>query len=189
MILLRKITWEEILPIWEEHLWPDRTDAIESNSAMNFIDERQLSKDTEHPLWEDVQTYDLENMKTTPTFWGAFHNDKLVGVNSGHMCIDKLYRSRGLVVLPEYRNLQIAQKLLMKTISQAKHEGAIACWSYPKQSVQKVYSRQGFHCSGSEFFFNYVESLTSMGEIILNIKAVRVFDVKEFNSYCNSKNR
>ena len=32
----------------------------------------------------------------------------------------------------------IAQKLLMKTISQASHEKAIACWSYPKQSVEQV---------------------------------------------------
>ena len=175
--------------MWVEHLWPNRTDAIESNSAMNLLDERQLSKDTEHPLWENVQTYDLENMKTTPTFWGAFHNDKLVGVNSGHMCIDKLYRSRGLFVLSEYRNLQIAQKLLMKTISQAKHEGAIACWSFPKQSVEKVYLRQDLISAGPEFFFNYVESLSSKGEIIVNIKAVRVFDVKAFDSYCNSKNR
>ena len=74
-----------------------------------------LSKSWGNPV------YDLKNMEFTPTFWGAFHNDKLVGVNSGHMTLGRLYRSRGLVVLPEYRKKQIAQKLLMKTIAQATH--------------------------------------------------------------------
>ena len=152
MIALKKITWEEILPMWQEHL---SNMSLEANSAMNLLNDRKLSEDTENPIWIDVHSYDLQNMETTPTFWGAFHNDKLVGVNSGHMCLNKLYRSRGLFVLPEYRNLMIAQKLLMKTISQASHEKAVACWSYPKQSVEKVYRHQGFTTSDKEFFFNY----------------------------------
>ena len=186
MIALKKITWEEILPMWQEHL---SNMSLETNSAMSLLNDRKLSEDTENPIWIDVHSYDLQNMETTPTFWGAFHNDKLVGVNSGHMCLNKLYRSRGLFVLPEYRNLMIAQKLLMKTISQASHEKAIACWSYPKQSVEQVYRHQGFTTSGKEFFFNYDEGVSSKGETTLNIKAVRVLKEKEFDAYCVKENR
>ena len=89
MIALKKITWEEILPMWQEHL---SNMSLEANSAMNLLNDRKLSEDTENPIWIDVHSYDLQNMETTPTFWGAFHNDKLVGVNSGHMCLNKLYR-------------------------------------------------------------------------------------------------
>ena len=77
MITLRKITWAEILPVWEEHL---SNMTLETNSAMNLFNDRKLSEDTENPIWIDVHSYDLQNMETTPTFWGAFHNDKLVGV-------------------------------------------------------------------------------------------------------------
>ena len=179
MITLRKITWAEILPVWEKHL---SNMTLETNSAMNLLNDRKLTEDTDNPIWIDVHSYDLKNMETTPTFWGAFNNDNLVGVNSGHMCLNKLYRSRGLFVLPEYRNLMIAQKLLMKTVSQASHEKALACWSYPKQSVEKVYRHQGFITRGKMFGFNYDEGVSSKGETTLNIKAVRILEEKEFDS-------
>lgn len=171
MITIKKITWDQILPIWKKYL-PSMS--LEPTSAMCLFlsTGTPLSKSWGNPV------YDLKNMEFTPTFWGAFHNDKLVGVNSGHMTLGRLYRSRGLVVLPEYRKKQIAQKLLMKTIAQAIHEKAIVCWSYPKMSAEKVYHTQNFISSGVEFTFKYEDD---------NIRAVRVFDEQGLSNFLNLK--
>lgn len=171
MITIKKITWDQILPIWKKYL-PSMS--LEPTSAMCLFlsTGTPLSKSWGNPV------YDLKNMEFTPTFWGAFHNDKLVGVNSGHMTLGRLYRSRGLVVLPEYRKKQIAQKLLMKTIAQAIHEKAIVCWSYPKMSAEKVYHTQNFISSGVEFTFKYEDD---------NIRAVRVFDEQGLSNFLTPK--
>ena len=171
MITIKKITWDQILPIWKKYL-PSMS--LEPTSAMCLFlsTGTPLSKSWGNPV------YDLKNMEFTPTFWGAFHNDKLVGVNSGHMTLGRLYRSRGLVVLPEYRKKHIAQKLLMKTIAQAIHEKAIVCWSYPKMSAEKVYHTQNFISSGVEFTFKYEDD---------NIRAVRVFDEQGLSNFLNQK--
>ena len=171
MITIKKITWDQILPIWKKYL-PSMS--LEPTSAMCLFlsTGTPLSKSWGNPV------YDLKNMEFTPTFWGAFHNDKLVGVNSGHMTLGRLYRSRGLVVLPEYRKKHIAQKLLMKTIAQAIHEKAIVCWSYPKMSAEKVYHTQNFISSGVEFTFKYEDD---------NIRAVRVFDEQGLSNFLTPK--
>jgi|TARA_R110000772_G_scaffold124709_1_gene231336 GNAT superfamily N-acetyltransferase len=171
MITVKKITWDQVLPVWEEHL-PNMS--LETNSAMClFLNYgTALSKSWEEPV------YDLQNMEFTPTFWGAFYNDKLVGVNSGHMCIDKLYRSRGLFVFPEYRGFGIGQKLLMKTIAQAIHEKAIVCWSYPKNTAERSYHMQNFLSQGHSFNFQYEGD---------NIRAVRVLNQKKLETYLNLK--
>ena len=171
MITVKKITWDQVLPVWEEHL-PNMS--LETNSAMClFLNYgTALSKSWEEPV------YDLQNMEFTPTFWGAFYNDKLVGINSGHMCIDKLYRSRGLFVFPEYRGFGIGQKLLMKTIAQAIHEKAIVCWSYPKNTAERSYHMQNFLSQGHSFNFQYEGD---------NIRAVRVLNQKKLETYLNLK--
>ena len=171
MITFKKITWDQILHVWKEHL-PNMS--LETNSAMClFLNYgTALSKSWEEPV------YDLQNMEFTPTFWGAFYNDKLVGVNSGHMCIDKLYRSRGLFVFPEYRGFGIGQKLLMKTIAQAIHEKAIVCWSYPKNTAERSYHMQNFLSQGHSFNFQYEGD---------NIRAVRVLNQKKLETYLNLK--
>ena len=164
MICYKRITWEEILPIWKEHL---TTMSTEPTSAMCFF------------LGYDNQpAYDLKNMQFTPTFWGAFHNDKLVGVNSGHMCVDRLYRSRGLVVFPEYRGLGLGQKLLMKTIAQAKQEKAIVCWSYPKLEIISTYT--SVHFSRKNPYFNFLDMETID---TLNTRAAYIIDEKGIDAY------
>ena len=158
MIIYKKITWEEILPIWKEHL-PNMS--LEQTSAMCLLLEHHSNK----------PRYDLKNMEFTPTFWGAFDKDKLIGVNSGHMTLDRLYRSRGLFVFPEYRGQRTAQKLLLKTISQAYFEKAIACWSYPKRESWAPYNSTGFTHRGDTYYFRWETSLA--GE---NARCIRVFD-------------
>lgn len=130
---VQPITFNEILPIWRDYLWPNRTSPIETNSAMNFMGD-----------------HDMFNMSTPPTFFAYMIDGHIAGVNSGHMCINKEYRSRGLYVFEEYRGKGIGTLLLKATINRARIENAVMCWSYPKYSSWKTYERAGFELA-SEF--------------------------------------
>ena len=124
---IEKISFDEILIIWKNHLWPNRVSEITANSAMCFL-----------------EGYDLFNMQTTPTFLAYMIDNKIAGVNSGHMCNDSQYRSRGLYVFEEYRGNGLGTILLKATIEQAIKENASMCWSYPKDTSWKTYSRAGY---------------------------------------------
>jgi len=121
------IPFEEIYSIWYTRLWPNRQSAIETHSAMNFLG-----------------GYDIKNMISTPTFFAYKLDNKIVGVNSGHLCHDNSYRSRGLFVFTEYRKQGIGKILLRATIDKGKDECADYVWSYPKQSSWKTYESAGF---------------------------------------------
>lgn len=86
----------------------------------------------------------MYNMYTDPSFFAYFVNDKIVGVNSGHMCKNNQYRSRGLFVMENFRGQGIGAKLLVATIDQGKIEGADLCWSYPRKTSWKTYESAGF---------------------------------------------
>jgi GNAT superfamily N-acetyltransferase len=124
---VKEITFEIINSIWTEKLWPTRVSKIETHSAMCFLGK-----------------YDLKNMSYPATYFGYFIDDQLAGVNSGHLCYDNSYRSRGLYVSESYRNLGIGSKLLSAIIEQGSKEKANFVWSYPKQSAWKCYQKVGF---------------------------------------------
>lgn len=125
--MIKSLPWEEILPIWQHKLWPDRKSAIESNSAMKLSG-----------------GYDIENMKTVPTFVGYFIDDNLVGVFSGHKCSENDYRVRGFWVEPKYRKQGIGTELLQSLINQGKKEGCSIVWGYPKSTSWNIFKRLGF---------------------------------------------
>lgn len=125
--MIKIVSFEQAKEVWSRYLWPSRVSPIESNSAMNFLN-----------------GYDMRSMYTTPTFFAYVQDDKIIGVNSGHMCGDNSYRSRGLYVSTEYRNQGIGVKLLLETISQAKKESANFIWSYPRQTSWNTYQKAGF---------------------------------------------
>jgi GNAT superfamily N-acetyltransferase len=121
------ISYDEIFPIWRNNLWPSRESKIEPNSAMCFL-----------------EGYDMYNMSTTPTFFAYTINGEIAGVNSGHMCKDNHYRSRGLFVFEKFRGLGIGTKLLISTLIQGKKEGATMCWSFPRDTSWMTYNSAGF---------------------------------------------
>lgn len=125
--MIVEIDFDVILPIWQNFLWKDRVSAIESNSAMNYLG-----------------GYDLKNLNTNPTFFAYTINNKIIGVNSGHLCCDGSYRSRGLYVHKEHRGYGIGIQLLLSSINQAKKEHAKFIWSYPKYTAYKTYLSAGF---------------------------------------------
>jgi GNAT superfamily N-acetyltransferase len=125
--MITTITFEEVLPIWRDHLWPERDSSIDSNSAMCYLG-----------------GYDLVNMQAHPTFFAYVIDGEMAGVNSGHLCKDNHYRSRGLYVFDKFRGKGIGTLLLTATIEQAKKENAVLCWSYPRKSSWKSYLSAGF---------------------------------------------
>lgn len=125
--MIKIVSFNDVLPIWKNHLWPDRKSEITSNSAMCFLG-----------------GYDLVNMNTSPTFFAYMIDGEIAGVNSGHMCKDNEYRSRGLFVFEKFRGRGIGTELLKATIEKAREEGAALCWSYPKDTSRKTYESAGF---------------------------------------------
>lgn len=125
--MIVKITWPEIYPVWCKKLWPQRKEeSIEPFSAMLL-----------GGGYGNNQSY-------TPTFWGYIFNNAIVGVNSGHACVDGSYRSRGLWVDPEHRYRGIGRALLEKTVAEAKLTEAKFCWSLPRKTSWHVYQSAGF---------------------------------------------
>ena len=128
--MIIQTNFETILTIWQNRLWPNRTSKIETNSAM-LLD----------------RTYNMDNFKYATTYHAFLIKDKIVGCNSGHMCADNSYRSRGLYVFEEYRGQGIGVELLLATIEQAREENADIVWSYPRDSSWNTYKKAGFELS------------------------------------------
>ena len=130
---LEKISFYQIFPIWNNYLWPNRVSEITPTSAMCYLG-----------------GYDLVNMDSMPTFFAYVIDGEIAGVNSGHMCNNNEYRSRGLYVFEKFRGKGIGTALLKATIEQAVKEDAALCWSYPKDSSWNTYAKAGFMLA-SEF--------------------------------------
>ena len=125
--MILKTTFEVVLDIWQNHLWPERTSKIEPHSAMLIAGD-----------------YELKNYEYTPSFFIYRIDDKIVGCNSGHKCCDGSYRSRGLYVFPEYRKKGYGKELLLETIEQGRKEEATFVWSYPRYESWPTYQASGF---------------------------------------------
>jgi len=133
--MIKFISFSLIFPIWKNQLWPDRIESsITQTSAMMFL-----------------SGHDSKNFYNSPVFFGFYIHDNLVGVNSGHMCVDSSFRSRGLFVYPNYRGRGIGQELLYETISYAKKRKAKFIWSLPKKTSWHTYHKVGFKIA-SEWF-------------------------------------
>lgn len=139
MISFGSISFEAIEQVWREKLWPERTSAIESHSAMTW------------PYDANPHEYDMAIFNYPATFSAAYDDSKIIGVNSGHKTNDKLYRSRGLWVDPSYRKQGIAQLLFGSTEMQAKLEGCSAVWSIPRKTALSAYKHFGFEAVGGFF--------------------------------------
>jgi GNAT superfamily N-acetyltransferase len=136
----RKISFDQILPIWQKELWPNRQSAIETHSAMTW------------PYSWPEKEIDMEIFNYDATFFGVFSKQKLIGVNSGHKSSEVEYRSRGIWVDPAFRKTGVAQLLFNMTAEQALNEECEMIWSIPRKTALKAYTKFGFMTVGD--FFN-----------------------------------
>jgi GNAT superfamily N-acetyltransferase len=136
LFAVQQITFEQILPIWQNKLWLNRVSKIETHSAMTW------------PFSHPDQPYDMTVFTYPVYFFGIYDQDKLIAVNSGHLTTDQEFRSRGLWVDPDYRGQKLAQQILLATIDQARESGAKMIWSIPRLTALPAYEKVGFKTVG-----------------------------------------
>jgi GNAT superfamily N-acetyltransferase len=125
---LRSAEFQEVLPIWQDHLWPGRKSPIRAVSPID------------HSL-----RFQSEINSAKPTFWKICgKHDEITGVISGYKTATGHYRSRGLFVKREFRGMGFSNQLLSAVIEQGKTEGCNFVWSLPRQSAWHAYERFGF---------------------------------------------
>lgn len=127
---IEDISYEQILPIWREHLWPERRSDIEPVSCMVF-----------------GGGIDPDYLKAEPTFWAYYANDQIVAVNSGHPT-DNGYRSRGLWVHPDYRRQGIGSHMVALTMLRAILTNKDYVWSFPRLEALSAYKATGMRPVG-----------------------------------------
>jgi GNAT superfamily N-acetyltransferase len=145
---IERLTFEQIFDVWNDKLWPNRQSPIETHSAMTW------------PFEGSPQPIDMNIFTYTPTFWGMFIDNKLVGVNSGHKTSDTQYRSRGIWVDPEYRGNGLAQYLFTITEHRAILEKCNMIWSIPRKTALSSYTNYGFDTVG-----DFIKTETSEANI------------------------
>lgn len=124
---VKQIKYPEILYVWRNKLWVNRKSEIRPTNGMKFLG-----------------GYEKELEQYSPTFFGVFLGNELIGVNSGHATSYDEYRSRGIYVSSRYRRTGVAQLLFRATEEQAKKENKHILWSMPRKKAIGAYLRFGF---------------------------------------------
>lgn len=134
--MIKQITFDEIYPVWDNDLWPERVSAIEPLNCMMFMGG-----------WDSSV---IEKYK--PVFFAYIENGNIFGVNSGFQTSEHAFRSRGIWVYPEHRGKGIAKKLLDAVINYAKEETTTnIVWSIPRKTAFIAYNVSGFSQIGPWF--------------------------------------
>jgi len=139
-IMITLINFDVIRPVWQVYLWPNRVSAIESHSAMIY-----KSND-----------YSMTNFQLPVEFFAIIIDDKIIGVNSCHMCSDGLARSRGLWVHSNFRGKGYGKMLLEETINFGVKQKAKGIWSFPRKTSWETYKSIGFNLTSE-----WIETETS----------------------------
>lgn len=135
MYQVKEIDYETIYIVWRDKLWPGRVSPIRAMSSMQYLG------------GYNVAVYDLY----TPTFWGLYCNDGLIGVNSGYRSTDDAYCSRGLWIDENHRGKGLSKLLFVELEKQALSEGCQALWSIPRVTSFPAYKSFGFEASSDWF--------------------------------------
>ncbi len=145
------LTFEQIKEIWEKELWPNRESPIETHSAMTW------------PYDGNPLEFDMDIFKYDPSFFGVFHNGRIIGVNSGHRTKDNIYRSRGIWVDPESRKKGISQLLFDGTEKQAIKDAIWTCLLSTTKAAEEE-EKRGWEMTDTEYRIDDVFEVTEMGD-------------------------
>ncbi len=121
-------SFENVLKIWSQHLWPKRLSVIESISYINIdgcIDDS------------------IKNYINSAKFFCIIYNNKTIGVLSHHQTAENTVRLRGLWVSPEFRGKGVGSELIMKSILSAS-KNATEIWLMSRIVNTVYYKKFGF---------------------------------------------
>lgn len=130
-LMLMASSFERVLPIWRDHLWPGRLSKIEATSC--------LSPDG---------SIDLSFKQSPVDFWELNTEANIVATLSGFSTGVSDYRIRGLWVHPKYRGRGLSQSLLVAARLRAIELGKSSMWSLPRESALGAYRKFGFLQAG-----------------------------------------
>jgi len=133
---VEQVTWEEIFPIWQNELWPERP-WIRSFTTMINNEDHDMSIKRKAEGNFGFYNGVFFGVKTTDT-------GKVVACNSGHQCSKTLFRSRGLYVYPEFTGRGMAHSLLAYTAKFAQDNGFEKIWSLPTEKALPIYNQVGY---------------------------------------------
>lgn len=128
-MIVREISFEQILPSWSQYLWPNRSSAIEPVSAIGLNGE-----------------YDMTLMWSQPYFWGVFLSEATApaGVISGYQTSPRYFRSRGIWVQTEHRKNGIGSELLRVIEHKALTLNCDYVWTMPRVTSWPFYEKNHF---------------------------------------------
>ncbi|MBC7466591.1 MAG: GNAT family N-acetyltransferase [Bdellovibrio sp.] len=113
-LVIKQITFDQILPIWAQYLWPERRSIIEPVSAIDIDSNIDMG---------------IFNFADNAHYFAAFNNDQIIGVISGHLTKPNQCRLRGLFVMPEYRGQSVSRRLIETELNHATELGCTQIWA------------------------------------------------------------
>ena len=122
---LEILTWEQVKPIWDTHLWPGRDS--EPVTSMRY-----------------KGGYDMSFKDQTPNFIGIVDLGEVIAVNSYVLTSGTMFRSRGLWVHPRFRGCGYAKELLNYMINDVRYTDASMIWTMPRRGALEAYESVGF---------------------------------------------
>jgi GNAT superfamily N-acetyltransferase len=129
IVCIRELNFEQVLPVWRDHLWPQRDSEIKPVSSVT-------------PNFDiDMKIYEFSD---TVRFWGLFYGETIVAANSCFKSKQDECRSRGLWVHEDWRRRRLSQVLLQLVYQYAIENECTRVWSLPRQSALPAYECFGF---------------------------------------------
>lgn len=119
------LTWEQVKPIWDTHLWPGRDS--EPVTSMKY-----------------KGGYDMSFKTEEPQFVGFVDLGETIAVNSYVRTSGTMFRSRGLWVHPRFRGCGYAKDLLNHMINDVRNTDGSMIWTMPRRGALEVYEAVGF---------------------------------------------
>jgi len=126
-MIIEMITFNKILPIWEEYLWKNKEDGIKPMSSITIYG-----------------TIDMKIYENKPSFFALKNKDETVGVISGFSTSKSDYRCRGIYIFPKYRGQDLSKILFHICLVQTIKEGRRRIWSLPRRDAYPAYKSFGF---------------------------------------------
>jgi len=133
-VTIQPSSFQEVKPIWAEHLWPQRKTPIEATSPI------QLGGDIDTTLLEKEAVF----LKALLISTKPNKSNPIIGVLSGFFTTSEHFRIRGLYVFPDYRRQGVGEALFWQIQKHAAKQDSKKLWSLVRQTAWPFYQSCGF---------------------------------------------